>query len=80
MTSLMDIHSIVQEELRKRYVLEPVKLKHPFPERPVRALGSHEHKRRGIQHGQTAAYRFHQAGPDGLFFRALHVHPAAGGA
>jgi hypothetical protein len=38
MTSLMDIHSIVQEELRKRYVLQPVKLKHPFPERPVRAL------------------------------------------
>ena len=39
MKSLMDIHSIVQEELRKRYMLEPVKLKHPFPERPVRALG-----------------------------------------
>ena len=35
----MNIHSIVQEELRKRYRLEPVSLKHPFPERPVRALG-----------------------------------------
>ena len=39
MASLMNIHSIVQEELRKRYRLEPVRLKHPFPERPVRALG-----------------------------------------
>ena len=39
MAELMYIHSIVQEELRKRYRLEPVSLKHPFPERPVRALG-----------------------------------------
>jgi len=39
MAPLMNIHSIVQEELRKRYWLEPVSLKHPFPERPVRALG-----------------------------------------
>ena len=39
MAPLMDIHTIVQQELRKRYVLEPVTLKHPFPERPVRALG-----------------------------------------
>ncbi len=39
MALLMNIHSIVQEELRKRYRLEPVSLKHPFPERPVRALG-----------------------------------------
>jgi hypothetical protein len=39
MAPLMNIHSIVQEELRKRYRLEPVSLKHPFPERPVRALG-----------------------------------------
>ena len=39
MATLMDIHAIVQEELRKRYRLEPVNLKHPFPERPLRALG-----------------------------------------
>jgi len=39
MAPLMDIHTIVQQELRKRYVLEPVTLKHPFPERPVRAVG-----------------------------------------
>ena len=39
MAPLMDIHTIVQKELRKRYVLEPVTLKHPFPERPLRALG-----------------------------------------
>jgi hypothetical protein len=39
MAELMCIHSIVQEELRKRYRLEPVSLKHPFPERPLRALG-----------------------------------------
>ena len=39
MSNLMDIHSIVQEELRKRFTLEPVKLKHPFPERPLRTAG-----------------------------------------
>ncbi len=39
MANLMDIHSIVQAELSRRYRLEPVVLKHPFPERPVRALG-----------------------------------------
>jgi hypothetical protein len=39
MAPLMNIHSIVQEELRKRYRLEPVRLKHRFPERPLRALG-----------------------------------------
>lgn len=39
MTDLMDIHHTVQAELHKRYRLEPVALKHPFPERPVRALG-----------------------------------------
>jgi hypothetical protein len=39
MTDLMNIHSLVQTELRKRYELAPVALKHPFPERPLRALG-----------------------------------------
>ena len=39
MGNLMDIHLIVQEELRKRFTLETVKLKHPFPERPLRTLG-----------------------------------------
>ena len=39
MENLMDIHFIVQEELKKRFTLETVKLKHPFPERPLRALG-----------------------------------------
>lgn len=39
MTDVMDIHSLAQVELRKRYTLQPVSLKHPFPERPPRALG-----------------------------------------
>ena len=39
MNNLLNIHSVVQTELRKRYELAPVKLKHPFPERPIRALG-----------------------------------------
>jgi hypothetical protein len=39
MGNLMDIHSVVQEELRRRFTLLPVKLKHPFPERPLRTLG-----------------------------------------
>jgi hypothetical protein len=39
MADLMDMHTRVQAELRKRYVLQPVQLKHPFPERPVRAGG-----------------------------------------
>ena len=39
MSDLMNIHSRVQSELRKRYELKPVALKHPFPERPARALG-----------------------------------------
>jgi hypothetical protein len=39
MDNLMDIHTIAQTELSKRFNLEPVKLKHPFPERPIRALG-----------------------------------------
>jgi len=39
MRSLMDIHAFVQEELKKQFDLKPVQLKHPFPERPLRALG-----------------------------------------
>jgi len=39
MADLMDIHSRAQAEMRKRYQLMPVSLKHPFPERPLRALG-----------------------------------------
>ena len=39
MADLMDIHSRAQAEMRKRYELKPVSLKHPFPERPLRALG-----------------------------------------
>jgi hypothetical protein len=35
----MNIHPIVQEEMRKYFDLKPVQLKHPLPERPVRALG-----------------------------------------
>jgi hypothetical protein len=35
----MNIHPIVQEEIRKYFDLKPVQLKHPLPERPVRALG-----------------------------------------
>lgn len=39
MSKLMNIHPIVQEEIRKHFDLKPVQLKHPLPERPVRALG-----------------------------------------
>ena len=39
MADLMNIHSRAQAEMRKRYQLKPVALKHPFPERPLRALG-----------------------------------------
>ena len=39
MSRLMNIHPIVQDELRKYFSLEPVQLKHPLPEWPVRALG-----------------------------------------
>ncbi len=39
MADLMNIHGLVQAELRKRYALNPVALKHPFPERPLRSLG-----------------------------------------
>jgi hypothetical protein len=39
MDNLMDIHAILQEHLSHRFTLEPVKLKHPLPERPLRTLG-----------------------------------------
>ncbi|MBN2105869.1 MAG: hypothetical protein JW832_00475 [Deltaproteobacteria bacterium] len=39
MSTLMNIHPIVQEEIRNYFDLKPVQLKHPLPERPGRALG-----------------------------------------
>lgn len=39
MSSLRDIHPIALGELKRRFVLTPVALKHPFPERPARTLG-----------------------------------------
>ena len=39
MDNLMNIHAILQEQLSQRFTLEPVKLKHPLPERPLRTLG-----------------------------------------
>ncbi|MFC1591839.1 hypothetical protein ACFL43_04900 [Thermodesulfobacteriota bacterium] len=39
MENLMDIHTVAKSELQKRFSLQPVQLKHPFPERPLRALG-----------------------------------------
>jgi len=39
MSKLMNIHPLVQAEIRKYFDLKPVQLKHPLPERPVRALG-----------------------------------------
>ena len=39
MSRLMNIHAIVQDELRRHFDLRPVQLKHPLPERPLRALG-----------------------------------------
>ena len=39
MSKLMNIHPIVQAEIRKYFDLKPVQLKHPLPERPSRALG-----------------------------------------
>jgi len=35
----INIHEAVMDELRRRYQLQPVTLKHPFPERPWRLLG-----------------------------------------
>jgi hypothetical protein len=34
-----DIHPIALAELKKKFSLNPVALKHPFPDRPVRTLG-----------------------------------------
>ncbi len=39
MASLLDIHSVAQEQLRQTFTLDPVTLKHPLPERPGRTLG-----------------------------------------
>jgi hypothetical protein len=39
MTRLDDIHLIAQEKLQKQFSLNPVSLKHPLPERSLRALG-----------------------------------------
>jgi len=39
MTDLMNIHTAAQEEIKKYFSLNSVRLKHPFPERPIRALG-----------------------------------------
>ena len=39
MSRLMNIHPLVQAELRKYFELKPVRLKHSLPERPVRTLG-----------------------------------------
>jgi hypothetical protein len=39
MTSLKDVHPIALAELRKKFTLNPVTLKHPLPERPLRTLG-----------------------------------------
>jgi hypothetical protein len=39
MGSLRGIHTVAAAELKKRFSLNTVALKHPFPERPVRLLG-----------------------------------------
>jgi hypothetical protein len=39
MKSLFDIHEVALIELKKKFSLKPVALKHPLPERPVRTLG-----------------------------------------
>lgn len=39
MKRLDDIHLIVNEKLQKQFTLTPVQLKHPLPERSLRALG-----------------------------------------
>jgi len=36
---LINIHTLFLEKIKARYSLRPVALKHPFPERPARALG-----------------------------------------
>jgi hypothetical protein len=39
MESLREIHTIALPELKKKFFLDPVLLKYPFPERPLRILG-----------------------------------------
>jgi len=39
MESLREVHPIALAELKKRFTLNPVPLKYPFPERPIRTLG-----------------------------------------
>ena len=39
MESLKEIHNIALPELKKKFTLDPVSLKYPFPERPLRTLG-----------------------------------------
>lgn len=39
MGSLREIYTIALAELKKRFTLNPVPLKYPFPERPLRTLG-----------------------------------------
>ncbi len=39
MGNLIDIHSVAIQEIKKKFSLTPVKLTHPFPERPKRTLG-----------------------------------------
>jgi len=39
MESLRNIHPLAQAMLKKRFTLNPVPLKYPFPERPLRTLG-----------------------------------------
>ena len=39
MGSLREIYTIALAELKKRFTLNPVTLKYPFPERPLRTLG-----------------------------------------
>jgi hypothetical protein len=39
MESLKDIHNIAFAELKKKFCINHVPLKYPFPERPIRALG-----------------------------------------
>jgi hypothetical protein len=39
MESLKEIYTIALPELKKRFTLDPIPLKYPFPERPLRTLG-----------------------------------------
>lgn len=39
MTNLLDIHTFALTQIKQRFSLNPVSLKHPLPERPIRTLG-----------------------------------------